>query len=296
MKRRVAVLGPGAVGGALAVRLSGSGTSVVCVAPSDACQAIRAEGLTLEAPDGTHTARPEATDLLSDPVSLLLVAVKAPALAEALERVEVFAVADGVALSLLNGLEHPETIRRRLGPRVAVGSVSRLEAYRRSTTRIVQTTRSPLVTVASDDLPVEELDQALELLRRAGIEIVLEDDEKRVLWEKAARLGPLAAVTAKTQRTVGELRSDPEWRSALSAAIEEACAVAAADGVDVAPSAQWAIIEAMPATLTTSTARDVASGRPSELDAIAGAIVRAGRRLRIETPVLEGLLEGAVTP
>ena len=58
----------------------------------------------------------------------------------------------------------------------------------------------------------------------------------------------------------------------------------------VRPEAQWAIIDAMALDLTTSTARDVAAGRPSELDAITGAVVRAGRRLRVATPTLEDLL------
>jgi 2-dehydropantoate 2-reductase len=53
------------------------------------------------------------------------------------------------------------------------------------------------------------------------------------------------------------------------------------------------MIEGMPASLTTSAARDVAAGRPSELDAITGAIVRAGRRLGVPTPVLERLLSEA---
>jgi ketopantoate reductase len=46
----------------------------------------------------------------------------------------------------------------------------------------------------------------------------------------------------------------------------------------------------MPPELTTSTARDAAAGRPSELDATAGAVVRAGRRLGVEAPTLERLL------
>jgi 2-dehydropantoate 2-reductase len=288
----VAVLGPGAVGGALAVRLAQAGERVVCVGRPSSIEAIRADGLTLEAPDGTFTARPEVTELLSQPVGLLLVAVKAPALAEALERVEVFAVADGVVLPLLNGLEHVDTIRRRLGPRVAAGSVSRFEGYRDGATRIVQATPlPPVVTAASEDVAHEELAQALEPLRAAGIDVVVADDERAVLWEKAARLGPLAAVTALTGKPVGDLRTDPEWRATLEAAIGEACAVAAADGIELAPADHWEIIDAMPASLTTSTARDVAAGRASELDAIAGSIVRAGRRLGVETPVLEGLLE-----
>ncbi len=46
----------------------------------------------------------------------------------------------------------------------------------------------------------------------------------------------------------------------------------------------------MPAGLTTSTARDVAAGRPSELDALTGAAVRAGERLGVPTPALAVLL------
>ena len=76
-------------------------------------------------PSGVVCARPEAVERLEEPVSLLVVAVKAHVLAEALERVEEFAVADGVVLTLLNGLEHPQVVRRRLGPRVAPGSISR---------------------------------------------------------------------------------------------------------------------------------------------------------------------------
>jgi 2-dehydropantoate 2-reductase len=49
----------------------------------------------------------------------------------------------------------------------------------------------------------------------------------------------------------------------------------------------------MPPTLTSSTARDIAAGRPSELDAITGAAVRAGRRLDVPTPALDLLLAEA---
>jgi 2-dehydropantoate 2-reductase len=113
------------------------------------------------------------------------------------------------------------------------------------------------------------------------------------LWEKVVRLAPLAAATALTQRPVGDLRDDPEWRRRLEDGIAEACAVAAAEGVDVDPAAQWKIVESLPAELTTSTARDLAAGRPSELDAITGAVVRAGLSVGVPTPILDRLLEAA---
>jgi 2-dehydropantoate 2-reductase len=69
--------------------------------------------------------------------------------------------------------------------------------------------------------------------------------------------------------------------------------VAGAEGVVLDPAAQWAIIQGMAPELTTSAARDAAAGRPTELDAITGAVLRVGRREGVATPVLDGLLEEA---
>lgn len=290
MTATVAVLGPGGVGGTLAVRLALTGARVVCVARPETVAAIAGAGLTLERQGETLRARPDAVERLEEPVDLLIVAVKAFALEDALARVDAAAVKSGVVLPLLNGLEHVDVIRRRLGSRVAVGSIGRLEAYRRDATTIVQTSLTPLVSVASDTLAPDELASSLDPLRTAGIEVRQLGSEKIVLWEKAARLAPLAAMTSVTQRAVGDLRTDPIWRARLRAAIDETCNVAAADGVDVSAVGQWEMIEAVPATLTTSTARDVAGGGPSEVDSIVGGVVRAGRRLGVPTATLDDLL------
>lgn len=279
----VAVLGVGAVGGMLAVRLALAGQRVVCVARPETAAAIAAEGIALVWRGRELHARPRATERLEEPVDLLLVTVKAPALADALERV---AAPAGLVVPLLNGLEHLETIRARLAAPVAAASIGRLEAYRESRTRIVQTTGTPLITLGRDRLPTAEVERAVAVLGEAGIETRLVDDGRAALWEKAARLAPLAALTAVTRLPVGRLRCDPRLRAALA----EACAVAAAAGAPTSVAEQWAMIEAMPSDLTTSTARDVAAGRPSELDAIVGAVVRAGRRLGVPTPTLEELL------
>ena len=82
--------------------------------------------------------------------------------------------------------------------------------------------------------------------------------------------------------------------SSEEAGLAEACAVAVADGVNLIPSSQWSLITSMEYDLTTSTARDVAEGRPSELDAIAGSVVRAGERLGVPCPVLSELVSEAL--
>src|SRR5439155_21023676 len=182
---RVGVLGSGGVGGALAARLALAGHDVLCVATPLTVAAIREHGLILEWQGETIVARPEAGEAIEHAVDLLLVAVKAPDLELALDRV--FA-GPAVALPLLNGLEHVDVLRRELGACVAAGSI-RIEARKRERNVVVQDSPFTLVRMASDDVP---LDAAAETLNAAGIEARVEASEKAVLWEKAARLGALA--------------------------------------------------------------------------------------------------------
>jgi 2-dehydropantoate 2-reductase len=279
----IGVLGPGAVGAALAVPLAEAGLDVVCIARPATAAAITSEGLSLRHGSDVRTARPRAVEELNELVDLLLITVKATGLDDALGRIKSDAA---VVLPLLNGLEHVETIRGRLDGRVLAGSIGKLEAYRDGPTEVVQTTAAPLITVFPEDA-------AADLLRAAGMEVRTGESEPAVLWEKTVRLAPLAAATAITQRTLGELRSHNSWRSTLEAGVAEACAIAAADGVSLSEAAQWEILDTMPATVTTSTARDAAAGRPTELDAILGGVVRAARRLGVASPTLERLLTEA---
>jgi 2-dehydropantoate 2-reductase len=293
MNNTVAVVGPGAVGGSLAVRLSNAGVLVVCVAHPETAGLIALAGLVVESADGTLTARVEVVEQLEKPVDLLLVTVKAPALEDAIERVDPDAVAGGVVLPLLNGLEHMEALRARFDGRVAAGSISHFQAYRAGRVQIIEATGSPVITMASESLSRAEVDHAADLLRRARVDVRVGQNEKRVLWHKLARIAALAAVTSVSGRTVGELRNDPEWRPRLDAAIVEACAVAAADGVSLRPSTQWVIIDEMADETTTSAARDVVAGRRSELDAILGGVLRTAERLNVPCPTLTELAVAA---
>lgn len=284
MSGLVGILGPGAVGGVIAVGLERAGVPVVCVARPSTADVISSDGLTLRHGDDVETVRPRVATELREPVELLLVTVKAPALEDALRRIHGPAQ---TIVPLLNGIEHMQTIRSASPDSwVVAGTIGFIEAWLERPGVVIQNTPRTVMTVASD-----AGSETTELLRRSGVDVRVDGSEEEVLWEKLARQAPVAAATALTQRPIGELRSDPPWRRRLEAAVVEACQVALADGARLAPEAQWEIIDAMPPGLTSSTARDIAAGRPSELDAITGAAVRAARRLAVPAPVLESLLE-----
>ena len=291
----VAVLGPGGVGGVVA-----SLTGAVCVGTERTVEALRRDGLAVVRAGGRSVIHPEAVGRLDRPVSLLVVAVKAHDLEAALERIAPAALEGALVLPLLNGLEQVDRIRvcasllQAPTATVAAGSIGRVEAWSPEPGVVVLGgSQVPRITAASDKLGAEALERALAPLRVPGLEVALGATERAVLWEKAARLAPLAAATTASGLGVGVLRRDEAWATRARAGVAEACAVAAADGVLLDPAAQWEIIEALPDELVTSTARDARAGRPTELDEITGSVVRAGARLGVPTPTLEALLEEA---
>ena len=293
----LAVLGVGGIGGLLAMR-----TGALCIGTEGTAQAISARGLTLVQDGVTAVAHPDIVTRLDRPVALLVVAVKAFALEAALERLDPEALDGAVVLPLLNGLEHVDAIRARLGARgestralpvVAAGSIGRVEAFSPEPGFVVQRSSAATIIAASDELDRETLDASLAPLRVPGIELVVAEGERGVLWEKAARLAVLAAASIASGKPVGWVRREPEWRPRVEAALREACAVAEADGVALDAARQWSIVESLPEGLVPSAARDASVGRPTELDAITGSVVRAARRLGVWTPMLDGLLADA---
>ncbi len=287
----VAVLGVGGVGGYIAAALAARGVPVTCVAREATVAVIRDRGLRLEsAVLGNLTTHPRPVLRLDEEPDLLFVTTKATQLAGALERLPPGPLARTIVIPLLNGLEHMAVLRQRLGVRVVAGSI-RIESRLEGSAHVVQTSPFALIRLASDGgVPPAELAAAAAAISGAGLAVEVAASEGIVLWEKLARLAALACTTTLSRKSVGFVRTDPGWRALLTGAVREGVAVAAACGVPLDAAAQMKTIDAMPEQLTTSMYRDVAAGRRSELDAIAGAVVRAGQQHRIQSPILADLI------
>jgi 2-dehydropantoate 2-reductase len=287
-RETIAVLGPGGVGGLLAAALARSGTPVVAVAREETAEALNRAGIAVRsAVLGDFHAHPRALAQLEQPVRALLVATKADGLDEALDRI---ATPPDLVVPLLNGLEHMETLRARFGAeRVAAGKVQ-VVSDRPRTGEIVHTSSFVRVQVARDQPGRErEIDALVTALSDAGIDASVGTSEAQVLWSKLVRLGPMTTTLAAADRPWAGVRDDPVWRERLEASVREAAAIARADGATVDPQAILDEMQAMHDDATTSMQRDIAAGRPPELDAIAGAVVRAGARHGLEAPTLNSM-------
>jgi len=295
IRRAVAILGPGGVGGLLAGALERAGTPVIVIARQPTAEVIRARGLRVEsARFGELTATPRTVTRLTEPVDFLVVATKASGLRDGLERV---AATPGLVVPLLNGLDHLATLRERFGWDAVAPATIRVEADRPEPGVVVHT--SPFLRVdlaavgegAAGEQMAERVQRFAALLDAAGVPVRVGTGEAEVMWDKLVRLNALACTTSAFDLPLGEIRSTPELRGELIGAIEEGCAVASAEGAPIDPAGPVAELEAAHATLGSSMQRDIAAGREPELDAIPGAVLRAAARHHVATPTIARLVE-----
>jgi 2-dehydropantoate 2-reductase len=293
---RVAILGPGGVGGLLAAVLARSGRSdVVVVAREDTAAVIAERGVRVQSVTfGEFVARPRAVAKLLEPVDALIVATKADGLQAALERI---AVEPGTVLPLLNGLDHVAALRERFEPAAVLAGSIRVEADRPEPGVVVHT--SPFLLISMATAHPAAVDGMRALGRAlADVEVpvrvseeVSDHAEADVMWSKLVRLNALACTTSAYDKLLGEIRSTTALRDDLVGAIEEACMVGVAEGAqDVDPARALGELERAHETLGSSMQRDIAAGRPPELDAIPGSVLRAAARHGLRCPTIERLV------
>lgn len=313
---RHAILGAGGVGLALGAALARGGHDVTLVMRESSraryCGVIDVHS----ALRGDHRVAARAVNRLDEPVDVLWVTVKAPALRAALDRVGPRAAPHSV-VPLLNGLDHPRLLRDRFGPRQLVGAI-RIEAERTAPGRVTWNSLFAEVSLAADDGgrastdpthpaadhrhdagpvdtgPAAPLDPRLtalaEDLADAGIGWVPERDPARVLWHKLAMLLPLALATTAADGPLGAVRRRPALLSLLRDTAREACAVAAADRVAVDERDLLHTLDTLPGRTDTSLHRDVAAGiRPTELAALTEPVLRRARNQHLAVPAIAEL-------
>jgi 2-dehydropantoate 2-reductase len=287
---RVAVLGPGGVGGLLAALLARAGDSVVVLAGDTTARAIAERGLRVSSSRfGDFEVGVETATRLEGPVDACLVTVKATQLGKALERVPADALGQALLVPFLNGIDHVEWLRSVYPSSNVVGATIRVEVARTEVGMIRHTSPFAAVAIATSAAVEDRVEALAAHLRATGLDVNVRDDEVRMLWDKLVLLAPLALLTTHARATVGEVRT--HRRDDARALISEVASVARAEGVAVDTEAVVRMLDSAPATMQSSMQRDQSAGWPLELDAIGGAVVAHAARAGIEVPVTARLVE-----
>jgi 2-dehydropantoate 2-reductase len=289
---RVAIYGSGGVGGYFGGLLAQAGHAVTFLARGDHLRAIQQDGLRVLSANGDfhiHPARATDDPAQVGPVDTVIVAVKHYHLGEVVARLAGLVGPQTMVAPLLNGVDAPELLTAAVRPGAVIGGLCSLVALVESPGVIRQPSRLRRVVLGElDGAPSPRVARLVEALAACGVDAVQSADIQAAMWSKFVFIASFGGITSLARATAGEVRQCPETRALLAQAMGEVEAVGRAQGIRLAPdvvAGALATVDAFEAGATSSMQRDVAAGRPFELDAFSGEVVRRGLALGAPTPV-----------
>ena len=290
---RVGIFGAGGIGGYLGGRLSQAGEEVVVIARGDHLNAIQKDGLRVDSIKGDFIAYPQL--VTDDPanageVDTIILGVKAWQVEEAAEAMRPMVGPTTVVVPLQNGVEAPAQLSDVLGPEHVVIGLCMLRSFIVGPGHLRHTTdvypNMQLGEMAGDmDSRVEMLSSIFE---KIGLSVTKPDDIHVALWEKFLLFSVASGMGAITRSPTGVWRNNTETRQMAETAVSEIVNVALSQGINLPDDSipeTMRIIDSWADGHSTSMAKDLMEGRPSELEAAIGFIVRLGSETGIDTSV-----------
>ncbi len=286
MNESILIVGTGAFGSLFAARLARAGCDVTMLGTwKEGLDAIRADGLRYLDSHGEEFQF--RVPVMDDPrtfsgIKYALVLVKAWQTERVASQLVECLAADGLAVTLQNGLGNRETLSQSLGPgRVALG-----------VTTTGATLLGPGLVKAGGEGPISiERNPALgpleAALRSADFDVHVVEDARSLIWGKLVINSAINPLTALLKVPNGELLERPSAREMMRNLAEETARVAKAEQVELPfgdPAAAAEDVARKTASNRSSMLQDVLRGAPTEIDAICGAVVNIGRRHNIATP------------
>jgi len=288
---RIAILGAGSVGGYFGGRLSQAGEDVVFIARGAHLNAMRTHGLRVDSINGDFVLkRVQATD---DPskigkVDMVLVGVKAWQVPEAAEAIQPMIGPETFVLPLQNGLEAPDQLSQVIGAQHVLGGLCGLFCYVAKPGHVVHAGTDPFVKFGEqDNHPSQRVELLLDTFARAGVKAEIPPNIQVAMWMKFLLITVWSGMGAVTRAPVGIWRSLPDTREIAEKSLQEIIAVAAARDIPLPEEALQMTMRMYDGLVPQSTAslqRDIMAGRPSELEAQIGAVVRFGKEADVATP------------
>ena len=289
---KFAVFGTGAVGGYFGGRLALSNQEVIFIARGRNLATLRTDGLRVDSVDGDFTiAEVTATDSPAEigPVDVVLVTVKTWQLDAAIPSMAPLIGPQTVVVPLLNGVDAPTILSQSFGINHVVIGLAKIIARLEAPAHVYHLGAMPYIALGEhDNRRSRRVERLTAIFSASGIKADQPEDIHAALWSKFLFVVSWGGMGAVTRAPLGVLRSLPQTRKMMMTAMEEIHRLALSCGVrlpeDVVATTMT-FVDSLPAGGTASLQRDIAAGRPSELDAWNGAVARIGREAGVPTPV-----------
>lgn len=291
---RIAIYGTGGAGGYFGAQLARAGEDVTFIARGEHLQAIRQRGLRIETDKGEILVSPaQVTDDPAQvgPVDVVIAGVKTWQLTESANAMRPMIVPETFVVPLQNGVEAALQLAAVLGSKHILNGLCGTFSWVDSPGHIRSIGETHFIKFGElDNQPSERARRLQQAFERAGVKAEIPPDIQVALWEKLLLVAGYGGVGAVSRAPVGIIRALPETRRMIERCMREIFSVARGRQIALAEGSiekTMSFIDSLVPGGTTSLQRDIAAGKPSELDAWNGAVVRLGQEADVATPLNE---------
>jgi 2-dehydropantoate 2-reductase len=297
-KPKVLVVGAGSLGSLFGGLLAEGGLPVTLLGHSPGhCEAIaRAGGLHVVGHGGDRLIRLTATTDVAavEPPDIVIFLCKAGANAAAAGRVRHLFGRGAVAVSFQNGLGNEERIGEIIGSDNILAGLTAQGARLEAPGTVRNFAELPSFVGEPAGGPSERTEWLARLFTAHGLPTEASATIMRAKWSKLFANIAFSATSGATGLTIGEVGALPALRATALRAIDEAAAVAEAHGLSFDRDERRLIFDQLLAPTgsganTTSMQRDLAAGKPSEVDFIYGTVIELAERYGVPVPTLSTL-------
>ena len=290
---RIAVVGAGAVGGYFGGMFARAGAPIVLIGRRHFADAVNSNGLVLDKSEGQERIRVAATTEMSAirDCSLILFSVKANDTDETAKQIAPFLQPDATVVCLQNGVDNADRVRAATNV-VTVPAVVYVAVSVPEFGRVKHLARGDLIIGPLSERTTE----VANVFNRAAISCRISENIEGELWVKLLCNCALNAISALGHARYGQIVQSGDAKQLMQDVVDEVLAVARAagvvlPGVDDRESGMAAAmkIATQMADAFSSTAQDLNRGRPTEIDALNGYIVRQGAALAVPVPINSAL-------
>jgi 2-dehydropantoate 2-reductase len=288
---RIVIFGTGGVGGYFGGRLAQAGEDVTFIARGEHLRAIKANGLRVDSSSGDFIVYPaKATDDVSEvgETDLVILGVKAWQVPEAARSIKPLVGPTTTVVPMQNGVDAVPQLVAELGSDNVIGGLCRIVSFVVAPGHIRHTGFKPSIIIGElDNQRTDRIERIENVFKSAGLDTTIAEDIQVALWTKFLFIASFSGVGAVANAPAAVLRSDPKWRGHMRSAMEEIYALAHARGVKLPSDSVdkvMAAVDGLHEDATSSMQRDIAAGKPSELESQNGAVVRMAREAGVEVP------------
>ena len=275
-KLKVGIVGPGGIGGLLAILLSNKNTKVIC---NNSKIDNKKFNFKLQSKIyGNKIKKIEFSNKKLKFFDIIFISVKYQNLKKAIEKIDT--KTNKIIVPLLNGLSHIDILKKKFAQKIVVANIGKTIAYKTKRNLVIHESKNyPEINISLENkTKLKEINFLIKTLKNIKIKVNTDNLDYKVIWTKLIRINTLSAVTALHNSNLGEIRNSNYKKEQLNSILKETILVAKAKGLKFKLKDVMKEIDSFPDTLTTSMQRDIANNKKSEIESILGGVLYEAKK------------------